>query len=714
MANGTTLGTGYVQIVPSMEGVSSGISKLLNSEGVSAGNEAGVNTGTAFGSSLSSTIKKVVGTLAIGATIKESFNLGADLEQQLGGIDTLFGDSAQKMKDYANEAYNTTGLSANAYMSNVTSFSAALLQGLSQDTEAAAEYANRAMIDMADNANKFGTDISSIQNAYQGFSKQNYTMLDNLKLGYGGTKEEMQRLIKEASTMTDVQEELGVTVDKSSLSFDNIVNAISVVQKNMGVAGTTAEEAATTFSGSFASMRASAQNFLSALMMDGKDGVDVESTLEPLIESISIFVFSNLLPAIQRFIGAVIKSLPSIIKSAIEDVSPQISDALGIAIDPAVVTTALEAIGTAFAVFAAAESFTSIAKKIVQIGSAFSALAANPVVLVVAALAAVGVALVKLYKNNEDFRNKVNVVMGTLIETVSATIEKVLTYINALINNILIPAWEGYIKPLIKQIGTWLQPYISILLGTLQNIIQSAVDIINGIIDVFTGLVTGNFELMGQGLGEIFGGIWNIAITIWTSIGSIIQTTVMTIVSIVSSVFSGLRSTVSSIFSSIAAAMSNPIETAKNKIKTIIDTIKGFFTGFSVTLPHINLPHFSISPAGWQIGDLLSGVIPSLGISWYAKAMDEPYMLSSAHLIGAGEAGDEVVYGHSQLLKDIRDSVISANRLGEGNDMLSNRESNQGYIQTINIYSPTELSPSEVARQTRNQTRQMILAMNRG
>lgn len=202
------------------------------------------------------------GVAAFGALTKAALDSTADLEQNVGGVETLFKKSADKVIANAERAYETAGMSANKYMSTVTSFSASLLQSLGGDTAKAADYADRAIIDMADNANKMGTEMESIQNAYQGFAKQNYTMLDNLKLGYGGTKSEMERLIQDAAKMKSVQKELGITVDESSMSFGNIVNAISVMQKSMGIAGTTAEEAATTISGSMASAKAAFDNFL--------------------------------------------------------------------------------------------------------------------------------------------------------------------------------------------------------------------------------------------------------------------------------------------------------------------------------------------------------------------------------------------------------------------------------------------------------------------
>lgn len=201
-----------------------------------------------------------VGTAA-GAIIKSSLGVVANMEQQVGGVETLFKDSANTVIDNANRAYKTAGMSANNYMETVTSFSASLLQSLGGDTAKAASYADRAIVDMSDNANKMGTSMRDIQNAYQGFAKQNYTMLDNLKLGYGGTQEEMKRLVSDAAKLTDVQKELGVTVDANSLSFGNIVNDISVVQKQMGITGTTSKEAATTIEGSVSSAKAAWENF---------------------------------------------------------------------------------------------------------------------------------------------------------------------------------------------------------------------------------------------------------------------------------------------------------------------------------------------------------------------------------------------------------------------------------------------------------------------
>ena len=230
--------------------------------------ESGFNQGTKKLGTIAKGGLAVLGTAiastvaGFGALTKASLDSVASLEQNVGGIKTLFKDTADTVISNAEKAYKTAGLSANEYMSTVTSFSASLLQSLGEDTEKAAAYADRAVTDMSDNANKMGTSMEMIQNAYQGFAKQNYTMLDNLKLGYGGTQEEMKRLIKDAAGMKDVQEKLGITVDETSMSFGNIVNAISVMQSKMGIAGATADEAMTTIEGSVNAAKAAWDNFL--------------------------------------------------------------------------------------------------------------------------------------------------------------------------------------------------------------------------------------------------------------------------------------------------------------------------------------------------------------------------------------------------------------------------------------------------------------------
>lgn len=589
MADGATLGKAYIQIIPSMEGTGSKISAFLNGEGVKAGNEAGEASGKSMMQSLKSTAVKLVSTLAIGATIKKAFDIGADLEQQIGGVETLFAESSAIIRKYADDAYRTAGVSANEYMKNVTSFSASLLQGLGGDTAKAAEYANTAMVDMSDNANKFGTDIGAIQNAYQGFSKQNYTMLDNLKLGYGGTKEEMQRLIKDAAAVSD-------SVDAESLSFDNIVQAIHVTQEQMGIMGTTNKEASTTFSGSLGAMKASWDNFLAGLMMNGKDGVDMNTYLQPLVDSIGTFVFNNLIPAVGRFIAAVFEAVPGLLEIGLNSISESISEAFGGIIDAETVKIAIESIAGAFAAFAATEAVIALPGLIDKISTAITGLSLNPVSLAIAAIAGIIIALTQLWNNNEQFR-----------EFITSTWNAIMSFLSNL--------WA--------------------------SISSTAVSVWNGISSSISGVVN--------------------------KISSVISTVFNTVKSVITNVWNGIKNTTTSVWNGIKSAIETPLNKAKNIVKSVIDTIKGFFN-FNISWPHIPMPHFSITPRGWGVGDLLKGKIPKLGIDWYAKAMNEPRILDGAQIFGAmggrllggGEAGQEVLYGRSQLMRDISTAVQEA------------------------------------------------------
>ena len=264
------------------------------------------------------------GISALTGGVKSAFSSaideGAKLQQSIGGIETLFKDSAGTVKQYANEAFRTAGVSANEYMENVTSFSASLISSLGGDTAKAAELANTAMTDMSDNANKMGSDMKIITQTYQSLARGNYAMLDNLKLGYGGTKAEMQRLIKDAASYKDVQEELNMTVDEGDMSFANMVKAISVVQKKLGITGTTAKEAAETFSGSFASMQAAFKDFLGNLTTGG----DISKPLENLAKTASTFIFRNFIP----MVGNAFKSLPKAISTFLASAKPEIEAGL--------------------------------------------------------------------------------------------------------------------------------------------------------------------------------------------------------------------------------------------------------------------------------------------------------------------------------------------------------------------------------------------------
>lgn len=308
----TEVAQATVTIIPNMKGSQEKIAKDLDASIEPAGSSAG----KVFGGKFAVAAGAAVAAAAIGKMIAESITAGSELQQSLGGIETMFKENADTVKGYASEAYKTAGISANDYMQSVTSFSAALISSMEGDTAAAAELANTAIIDMADNANKMGTSMDSIQAAYQGFAKQNYTMLDNLKLGYGGTKTEMERLLADATELS------GIKYDISNL--DDVYSAIHVIQENLGITGTTAKEAAETFSGSFASMKAAAEDLLGNLSL----GNDIGPQIQNLSETVSTFLTGNLIPMVSN----VVQQIPTLlaqIPSFVADLLPQLIPAIG-------------------------------------------------------------------------------------------------------------------------------------------------------------------------------------------------------------------------------------------------------------------------------------------------------------------------------------------------------------------------------------------------
>ena len=285
MAN-TEVGTAYVTIMPSMKGFQKGVENGINST---------------FGK-LKGVIAGAFSTAAVAAFGKAALDAYANYEQLAGGIDTLFKDASETVKRNADEAYKNSGLSANKYMEQVTSFSASLLQSLGGDTQKAAQYADRAVIDMSDNANKMGSSMQSIQDAYQGFAKQNYTMLDNLKLGYGGTKGEMERLIKDANR---VKQANGEMADLSIDSFADVTEAIHIIQEEMGIAGATADEAVGTISGSVGAMKAAWENWVTGL---GNENSNMKELTDQLVETV-VTATGNVIPRMGEILGTLGQTL---------------------------------------------------------------------------------------------------------------------------------------------------------------------------------------------------------------------------------------------------------------------------------------------------------------------------------------------------------------------------------------------------------------------
>lgn len=303
----------YVQIVPSAKGIAGSISNVLNNEADSAGLSAG--------NKIAAMLKKAIVSAGVGEALRQSLLEGGALQQSfMGGLDTLYGDAADQMREYASAAASA-GISANDYAEQAVSFGAALKQSFGDAEDAtirAGEAANLAIMDMADNAAKMGTDLGSIQAAYQGFAKQNYTMLDNLKLGYGGTKTEMERLLKDAEKLS------GVHYDIDNLA--DVYEAIHVIQGDLGLTGVAAAEASETLTGSLGAVKASLQNLMGFMSL----GMDITPALTQLQESIGAFLFNNLIP----MFGNVLTALPELFRNLVtmiaENIPTLITSAVGL------------------------------------------------------------------------------------------------------------------------------------------------------------------------------------------------------------------------------------------------------------------------------------------------------------------------------------------------------------------------------------------------
>jgi phage-related protein len=515
---------------------------------------------------------------------KEVIAAYADYEQLVGGVDTLFKESSQELQTYAANAYKTAGMSANDYMETVTSFSASLIQSLGGDTEAAVKYADMAITDMSDNANKMGTDISLIQNAYQGFAKQNYTMLDNLKLGYGGTKTEMERLLADAQAISGIEYDIS--------SYADVVEAIHVIQDSMGVAGATAAEAENTISGSINSLQAALQNLLVGFgnadadmemlcqnMVDALQNVirNVTPVIEnmvkvlPTVTNALLTAFADLLPSLldtvtqlfTQLLNTILTLLPQLIPAAVEAIMTIVQaliDNLPLLVDAAVqlVVALVEGIGTALPqlIPAAVQAIVTIVQGLIAnlplildaalqliMGLAEGLLTAIP--MLIEALPSIILAIV-------DF------IIGAIPQIIEAGIQLLTSLVSAL---------PQIIVAIVEAIPQIIEGIISAVLGSIPQIIQAGIDLLVALIEALPQIITTIVAAIPQIISGIVNAVINnipqivqAGISLLTSLIKNLPIIIVTIVKAVPQIITGLVQALSKGVSQMAQVGGNLVK----------------------------------------------------------------------------------------------------------------------------------------------------------
>lgn len=565
---------------------------------------------------------------AVGGVIK-SF---AGLEQALGGVETLFKDSAGTVIKNSETAYKRAGISGVKYMEQVTSFSASLLQGLGGDTVQASKYADMAIVDMADNANKFGTNIQDIQNAYQGFAKDNYTMLDNLKLGYGGTQEEMARLVNESGVMGDSFKATAKNV--KDIPFDKLIQAIHVTQERMGITGTTAKEASETVAGSFEAMKASAQNLVAGL---GQKNVDIKGLMQNLKDTVITFknnivrvlknIWDNLpLKPWQKWVGAVVVSAGPIL-TVVGTITKVVGGIVGIV---SKVSSAVSALITGFQ--SATASGTAISGFFGSIGSAIGAIS-GPIWVVIGLIGLFVAGLVGLYKSSEEFRDKVNSAFQAVSKAVSSAINEVVAFVKQIFGS-LISWWNenhqlilqtaetvwnaikavvetvmNAIAPVVEAGWNMIVPIVTTAWDLIKNIVETGMNVILGVIKLIMQIITGDWSGAWETLKTIALSIWEgiksavgIAIQgltqiiqaglellnqIWTAIWNVIATVLQTIWDLIASIVQTGIQVVSDVINTTLTFISEIWNTIWNAILTVLQTVWNAITETVTTVINV-------------------------------------------------------------------------------------------------------------------------------
>lgn len=720
--------------------------------------DSGFTTWKATLANLASTaITKVIsGCTRLAAKIadvtKSAVGHYAEYEQLVGGVETLFKDSSGKLIDYAKKAYKTAGMSSNKYMDTATSFAASLIQGLGGDTAKAVELTNLAITDMSDNANKMGTDIGSIQDAYQGFAKQNYTMLDNLKLGYGGTQSEMIRLINDSGVLGEKIESL------DNVTFDQMIEAIHKIQDNLGITGTTAAEAGTTISGSWSSVQALFENILTKVgsklaptvmgflqqLSDWMETVDwdafatsVGDALQRVFDWIQKIDFTTFfekgMDGVENFLeklGGLIEDVPKIIQT-FKDWSPLIAGVAAgfVTLKVAMaISSLISAVSTAIGILTGVEETATVAQTGLN-----AAMDANPAVFIISIIAGLVAALITLWNTNDGFREAVTAAWESVKEAFSNLAESIGEKIESIKNffgNLKDAASEKFsaMKEVVSEkfsqikgtMGTIMQAAKDTVSEKLQNMKTAYAEHgggINGIAAAAMEGVKGYYSAGYTFIDNLTGGKLSAVADKFKSKMSEAKQAVLNKISEIKNAFSsGLGnaySTVTNILGNIKNKFSSILEGAKNIVSNAINRIKSFFN-FSWSLPKLKLPHISISGSF----SLTPPSVPHFGIEWYKKAMDDGMIMNQPTIFGynaksnqflaGGEAGSETVVGTQSLMDMINSAVQDSDNDLESAEVLKmiyawmkNGGLRELMIDVLTNYVEFDVEGREVARLVR-------------
>lgn len=562
----------------------------------------------------------------------------AEYEQLVGGVETLFKDSSDTLIGYAKKAYKTAGMSSNQYMDTATSFAASLIQGLGGDTAKAVEITNLAITDMSDNANKMGTDISSIQDAYQGFAKQNYTMLDNLKLGYGGTQSEMIRLINDSGVLGERIESL------DNVTFDQMIAAIHQIQDNLDITGTTALEAGTTIQGSWGSVKALFENILTKVgsqlaptvmgflqqLSDWMETVDwdefaasVGDALQRVFDWIQKIDFTTFfergMDGVENFLeklGGLIEDVPKIIQT-FKDWSPLIAGVAAgfVTLKVAMaISSLIDAISKSWNAYKTANEGATIAQWLFN-----AALNANPIVLIVTLIAGLVVALITLWNTNDGFREavtnaweKIKEVFGTVIEAIKGFFTGLVNVISQVWNTI-VTAISGAVDSIaqtISNVFNGIVDTVSSVWETIKNIVTVGIMLIAEIISAYIQIVTAPWMFLWENFKEYILAAWEYIKNVVSTALDAISTTISNIWNAIVGFLTPILESIKNTFVTIWNAIKSVISTVSNAIKSVITTVWNAIKSFVISV--VNAIGSAISSAFSAIKSVITSILNAI------------------------------------------------------------------------------------------------------